>query len=173
MDTSPERTSKLATWSGNSLKVRLPHVLDWLAAHRVDALCLQATKLVDEKFPVAEIEAAGYRAVLLSPLEFMQRLAALVPRPRLHLIRYHGVLAPNATLRARVVPQGPAARGPAAGDAQPVQARAQHIGWARRLERVFDIDLQRCPSCGAGESATGRPARRPVAVAHAGSRSMR
>ena len=41
----------------------------------------------------------------MSPLEFMQRLAALVPRPRLHLIRLHGVLAPNAKLRAQVVPQ--------------------------------------------------------------------
>jgi hypothetical protein len=43
----------------------------------------------------------------MSPLEFMQRLAALVPRPRLHLIRFHGVLAPNAKLRALVVPQQP------------------------------------------------------------------
>ncbi len=41
----------------------------------------------------------------MSPLELMQRLAALVPRPRLHLIRFHGVLAPNAKLRALVVPQ--------------------------------------------------------------------
>ena len=41
----------------------------------------------------------------MSPLEFMQRLAALVPRPRLHLIWFHGVLAPNAKLRALVVPQ--------------------------------------------------------------------
>jgi len=41
-----------------------------------------------------------------SPLEFMQRLAALAPRPRLHLIRFHGVLAPNAKLRAMVAPQG-------------------------------------------------------------------
>ena len=40
---------------------------------------------------------------VMSPLEFMQRLAALVPRPRLHLIRLHGVLAPNAKLRAQVV----------------------------------------------------------------------
>jgi hypothetical protein len=39
----------------------------------------------------------------MSPLEFMQRLAALVPRPRLHLIRFHGVLAPNAKMRAQVV----------------------------------------------------------------------
>jgi hypothetical protein len=42
----------------------------------------------------------------MSPLEFMQRLAALVPRPRLHLIRLRGVLAANAKLRALVVPQG-------------------------------------------------------------------
>lgn len=53
---------KLATWNVNSLKVRLPQVLDWLAAQQPDALCLQETKLEDDKFPVAEIEAAGYRA---------------------------------------------------------------------------------------------------------------
>ncbi len=40
----------------------------------------------------------------MSPFEFMQQLAALVPRPRLHLIRFHGVLAPNAGLRAAIVP---------------------------------------------------------------------
>jgi hypothetical protein len=49
----------------------------------------------------------GTTHLVMSPLEFMQRLAALVPRPRLHLIRFHGVLAPNAKLRARVVPQSP------------------------------------------------------------------
>jgi exodeoxyribonuclease-3 len=54
---------KLATWNVNSLKVRLPQVLGWLASNPVDALCLQETKLVDEKFPVAELEAAGYRAL--------------------------------------------------------------------------------------------------------------
>ena len=43
----------------------------------------------------------------MSPLEFMQRLAALVPRPRLHLIRFHGVLAPHAGLRATIVPDPP------------------------------------------------------------------
>ena len=54
---------KIATWNVNSLKVRLPQVLGWLASHPVDALCLQETKLVDDKFPVAELEAAGYRAI--------------------------------------------------------------------------------------------------------------
>lgn len=54
---------RLATWNVNSLKVRLPQVLDWLAANPVDVLCLQETKQQDEDFPQAELEAAGYRSV--------------------------------------------------------------------------------------------------------------
>jgi len=51
---------KLATWNVNSLAVRLPQVLAWLAANPVDLLAIQETKLTDDKFPHAEIEAAGY-----------------------------------------------------------------------------------------------------------------
>lgn len=54
---------KIATWNVNSLKVRLPQVLQWLAANPVDVLGLQETKLTDDKFPIAEIEAAGYQVV--------------------------------------------------------------------------------------------------------------
>ena len=54
---------RIATWNVNSLKVRLPHVIDWLSANPVDALCLQETKLEEQAFPHAELEAAGYRAV--------------------------------------------------------------------------------------------------------------
>ena len=53
---------KIATWNVNSLKVRLPQVLEWLAAQGPDVLCLQELKLEDKAFPLAEIEAAGYRA---------------------------------------------------------------------------------------------------------------
>jgi exodeoxyribonuclease III len=53
---------KLATWNVNSLAVRLPQLLDWLAANPVDAIVLQETKLTDDKFPRADIEAAGYQA---------------------------------------------------------------------------------------------------------------
>jgi exodeoxyribonuclease-3 len=54
---------KIATWNVNSLKVRLPQVLDWLGTSQADILCLQETKLTDENFPAADIEAAGYRVV--------------------------------------------------------------------------------------------------------------
>ena len=49
----------------------------------------------------------GTTHVVMSPMEFMERLAALVPRPRLHLIRFHGVLAPNAKLRSKIIPTPP------------------------------------------------------------------
>lgn len=54
---------KIATWNVNSLNVRLPQVVAWLAEAQPDVLALQETKLVDEKFPTAEIAAAGYQAV--------------------------------------------------------------------------------------------------------------
>jgi len=54
---------KLATWNVNSLKVRLPHVVDWLAANQPDVLCIQETKLEDHNFPLAAIQEAGYHAV--------------------------------------------------------------------------------------------------------------
>jgi hypothetical protein len=90
---------------------------------RLERLCRYITRpaLSDERIQVnaagqVELELKtqwrdGTTHLVMSPLELMQRLAALVPRPRLHLIRYHGVLAPNAKLRARVVPQGPPALG--------------------------------------------------------------
>ena len=53
---------KIATWNVNSLAVRLPQLLDWLAANPVDAIVLQETKLTDEKFPHAELAVAGYLA---------------------------------------------------------------------------------------------------------------
>ena len=52
---------KLATWNVNSLKVRLSQLLDWMAADPPDIVCLQETKLDDPKFPVSDIEAAGYQ----------------------------------------------------------------------------------------------------------------
>ena len=53
---------KIAAWNVNSLKVRLPHLLDWLAEAAPDVVCLQELKLEDHNFPLAEIAAAGYQA---------------------------------------------------------------------------------------------------------------
>ena len=83
----------------------------------------------------------GTTHLVMSPLEFMQRLAALVPRPRLHLIRFHGVLAPNAKLRAQVVPQEAEAPAQAAPPAECEPNCAHHrpvrLSWAAQA-RVRD-----------------------------------
>ena len=73
----------------------------------------------------------------------MQRLAALVPRPRLHLIRFHGVLAPHARLRAAIVPG--AAENTSEHAAEHAHGAPARMSWARLLKRVFAIDVEHCP----------------------------
>ncbi len=92
----------------------------------------------------------GTTHLVMSPLEFLQRLAALVPRPRLHLIRFHGVLAPNARLRPAIIPGVPVNAHTSSADhaeAPPAAALAR-LSWATLLKRVFDIDIEQCPHCG-------------------------
>ena len=83
----------------------------------------------------------GSTHVVLEPLDFMARLAALVPRPRLNLTRFHGVFAPNFKRRSEVVPRR--VRGRVDVD-QPLAP----MTWAQRLRRVFAIDIETCPECG-------------------------
>ena len=97
----------------------------------------------------------GTTHLVMSPLEFMQRLAALVPRPRLHLIRFHGVLAPNAKLRAQVVPQEPEQPEPPTQVTPPAECEATcahhrpvRLSWAKLMKRVFEINMAQCPNCG-------------------------
>ena len=94
----------------------------------------------------------GTTYLVMSPLEFMQSLAAPVPRPRLRLIRSYGVLAPNVKLRAQVVPQQPEppyqATQPAQCEANCAHHRPVRLSWAKLLKRVFDLDLEHCPNCG-------------------------
>jgi hypothetical protein len=86
----------------------------------------------------------------------MQRLAALVPRPRLHLIpfdglragRFHGALAPNAKLRCEIIPSPAEHPTEHLTDHAHAQGAPARMSWARLLKRVFDIDIEHCPNCG-------------------------
>ena len=86
----------------------------------------------------------------MTPLEFLQRLAALVPRPRLHLIRFHGVLAPNAALRSQIVPGEADLVTASSNETREVPAASTRarMSWAQLLKRVFAIDITACPQCG-------------------------
>ena len=101
----------------------------------------------------------GTTHVEFEPIEFIAKLAALVPPPRAHLTRFHGVFAPNANLRAQLTPSGRGKR--PATDTAPEQAdvnantdhrstdeRRRSMTWAQRLKRVFTIDVTTCVHCG-------------------------
>ena len=94
----------------------------------------------------------GTTHVIFEPLDFIARLAALVPKPRVNLTRFHGVFAPNSKYRARVTP---AKRGKGGRHATTVEAeestpaeRRAAMTWAQRLKRVFGIDIETCAACG-------------------------
>jgi hypothetical protein len=76
----------------------------------------------------------GTTHIVMSPLELMQRLAALVPRPRLHLIRFHGVLAPHAKLRAAIVAPLAQQATEHAGDHAHAPGSPARMSWARLLQ---------------------------------------
>ena len=94
----------------------------------------------------------GTTHVIFEPLDFIAKLAALVPKPRVNLTRYHGVLAPNSKYRVDVTPAKRGKGNPAQSqDDKTPEQRHQAMTWAQRLKRVFNIDVSICPKCG-GES---------------------
>jgi len=87
----------------------------------------------------------GTSAVSFDPLTFIERLASLVPRPRCHLLTYHGILAPAAQWRDQVVP---ASRDSAEHVPLAIHSASRRATWAELLQRVFAIDALTCPHCG-------------------------
>ncbi|MBK7960083.1 MAG: transposase [Bdellovibrionales bacterium] len=97
----------------------------------------------------------GTTQIVFEPLEFMEKLAALVPRPRVHLTRFHGVLAPNYKYRKLIVPTPPATT-PNQGAVDQTQddnikndsTKKKRITWTQLLKRVFKMDMETCNVCG-------------------------
>jgi len=93
----------------------------------------------------------GTTHVIFEPLDFVSRLVSLVPKPRVNLTRFHGVFAPNSKYRALVTPtkRGKRKRLLSADgtDHTPAEKRAS-MTWAKRLKRVFNIDVETCDKCG-------------------------
>ncbi|MDP6700364.1 MAG: transposase [Candidatus Latescibacteria bacterium] len=90
----------------------------------------------------------GTTHLVLSPLERIEKLAALVTPPRLNLVRYHGVLAPNAGFRRLVVPSRSVLPDTSSAGVSTVSPSRRRLGWAALLARVFAVDVMRRPSCG-------------------------
>jgi hypothetical protein len=88
--------------------------------------------------------------MVFEPLDFLSKLAALIPWPRAKTLRFHGVYAPHARLREKVVPaqeEGVAKRACGCGVDDPL-IHSYRLCWSELLARVFSIDVLSCPKCG-------------------------
>ena len=101
--------------------------------------CLNCSTFVAPAHPCARDISASVHVIA--------RLAALIPRPRVNLTRFHGIFAPNSRWRAQVTP---ARRGKRGIDDKLLPAAEKHnaMTWARRLKRVFQVDIALCEHCG-------------------------
>ena len=93
---------------------------------------------------------------MFTPHELIQKLIPLIPRPRSHQVRYHGILGPAARDRARVVPQPPPYQPESAPQGNGATSREidasripgfRRTSWAVLLKRVFLVDALACPKC--------------------------
>ena len=107
--------------------------------------------------------ADGTTHLVFTPMELLARLVPLVPRPRVNLLLYHGILAPNAPWRAAVVPRAgdlvatsnkagdtacATTEPPPAGEVRRCRLRLRYRSWAELMRRAFEADVLACPRCG-------------------------
>ncbi len=93
----------------------------------------------------------GTSHLMFTGVEFVEKLASLVPPPRIHLTRYFGCLAPHAKIRSHIVPKADdGQQGPGAEESSPKGEafKRRRKSWAELLARVFGIDVNTCHECG-------------------------
>jgi len=94
----------------------------------------------------------GTTHVIFEPLDFISRLVSLIPKPRVNLTRFHGIFAPNSKYRVLVTPakrgKGKKVKTPDEEQDQTAAEKRASMTWAKRLKRVFNIDIETCSECG-------------------------
>jgi hypothetical protein len=130
----------------------LERLISYTARPAISTERMSLTESDDIKYELKKAWSNGKTHVLLSPLELIEKLCALVPLPRMHLVRYSGVLAPNAKMRQGVIPGKTRAQIKAEQEEKNKEAKEkptllQKSSWAKLLAKVFEIDISKC-SCG-------------------------
>jgi hypothetical protein len=160
----PERSSaEVAESSGFSLHAgvaakgaerhKLEHLARYISRPPIATERLALTDGGHIRYALKTPYRDGTTHVIFEPLDLIARLAALVPKPRAHLTRYHGVFAPNGRLRRHITRAGQGKQGltrcpePQAAERPAAQRRAS-MTWAERLKRVFRIEIETCRRCG-------------------------
>jgi len=105
-------------------------------------------KLFDKyRFKLKSSWSDGTSYIILSGHELLEKLSSIVPPPRSHTTRYHGILAPNSELRAKVVPAKSNGNEPSE-ERKKSGSTKYRLTWAALLARVFKFQVDVCPECG-------------------------
>lgn len=131
---------------------KLERICRYISRPAVSEKRLSLTRQGKVRYQLKTPYRDGTTHVILEPLDFIAKLAALVPRPRVNLTRYHGVFAPNSKHRALVTPAQRGKGGPKTTEQKGTEDAEtnRHVAmtWAQRLKRVFNIDVESCRVCG-------------------------
>ena len=157
--TNDDRVGKMAGFSlhagvaaGADERDKLERLCRYISRPAVSEKRLSLTSNGQIRYRLKTPYRDGTTHVIFEPMDFIARLAALVPKPRVNLTRFHGVFASNSKHRALISPSG-RGKGRRSGstddqlDLSPVERRAS-MTWAQRLKRVFNIDINTCRECG-------------------------
>jgi len=124
-------------------RAKLERLCRYIARPAVSTQRLSLTRNGQVRYELKTPYRNGTTHVIFEPLDFISRLVALIPKPRVNLTRFHGVFAPNSRYRAMVTPSK-------RGKGRKTKTAERHAAmtWAQRLKRVFDIDIEACSECG-------------------------
>lgn len=126
-------------------KEKLEHLCRYIARPAIAEERLRLLPNQNVMMKLKKPYSDGTTHLVFSPIEFLEKLAALVPPPRAHLTRFHGILAPHAKNRSKVVPKK--IENSEAKESE-IPKKSNRISWAMLLKRVFAIDMEKCHHCG-------------------------
>ena len=131
---------------------KLEKLCRYISRPSVSEKRLELTSHGNVKYELKTPYRDGTTHIVFEPMDFIAKLAALVPKPRVNLTRYHGVLAPNSKHRINVTPakrgKGSTKKQCSKGEEQLAGDPHESMTWAQRLKRVFNIDVTICSRCG-------------------------
>jgi len=128
-------------------KTKREHIIRYMARPPIPNDSLSFTDDGHVLLKLKNVWANGTTHVKLTGTELIERLVSLVPRPRVNLVRYFGLFAPNARLRSAIVPAS-VGQVDAADKPKCKKHGDRYLEWVDLLRRVFELDLTVCPKCG-------------------------
>jgi len=174
LQSEPKLTGDMAVSAWSTNKARLEQLVRYTARPAVSEERLSQASNGDIHYHLKTPWTDGTTGVVFSPLEFLEKLSSLVPPPRIHLTRFHGILAPHSKFRHLVVPQIVEEKVEEDTNLEkPLEvqdedtddgAKQKRISWAKLLSRVFALDMGNCDHCGGEMRAISAVIKQEVVV---------